>query len=72
MSNYEIIEECYACGSSALHKFCSLGSQPLANNLKDTPEQDDELYPLEVNVCMECYHSQLTVSLCQRNIEHFS
>ena len=63
MSNCEIIEECYACGSSALHKFCSLGSQPLANNLKDTPEQDDELYPLEVNVCMECYHSQLTVSV---------
>jgi SAM-dependent methyltransferase len=63
MSNCEIIEECYACGSSALYKFCSLGSQPLANNLKDTPEQDDELYPLEVNVCMECYHSQLTVSV---------
>jgi SAM-dependent methyltransferase len=63
MSNCEIIEECYACGSIALYKFCSLGSQPLANNLKDTPEQDDELYPLEVNVCMECYHSQLTVSV---------
>lgn len=63
MSNYVDIDECYACGSSMLHKFCSLGSQPLANNLKDTVNQPDELYPLEVNVCMGCYHSQLTVAV---------
>lgn len=63
MNNYVEIENCYACGSSLLYKFCSLGEQPLANNLKETVDQPDELYPLEVNVCMECYHSQLTVAV---------
>lgn len=63
MSDYIEVENCYACGSDLLHKFCSLGEQPLANNLKETVEQPDELYPLEVNVCINCYHSQLTVAV---------
>jgi len=63
MHNYNEIERCYACNSSYLYKFCSLGTQPLANNLKESIDQPDELYPLEVNLCLECYHSQLTVAV---------
>jgi len=63
MSKYTEIENCYACGSGLMHNYCSLGEQPLANNLKNSVDQIDELYPLEVNVCMSCYHSQLTVAV---------
>jgi 2-polyprenyl-3-methyl-5-hydroxy-6-metoxy-1,4-benzoquinol methylase len=63
MNNFKNIDNCYACGSEKLHKFCSLGEQPLANNLKNAVEESDELYPLEVNVCMNCYHSQLTIAV---------
>lgn len=63
MSNYVELKECLACGSNHLHKFCSLGEQPLANNLKNTELDPDELYPLEVNVCYNCFHSQLTVAV---------
>ena len=68
MSDYKEIKNCYACGSSYLHKFCSLGDQPLANNLKDNVDQPDELYPLEVNVCMDCYHSQLTIAVDRESL----
>jgi SAM-dependent methyltransferase len=63
MIDFGYMNNCLACGSENLYNFCSLGSQPLANNLKDNIEDPDELYPLEVNVCMECYHSQLTVAV---------
>lgn len=54
---------CLACGGNNLKLFCDLGKQPLANDLKVSLEQDEELYPLAVNVCQDCYHSQLTVSV---------
>jgi len=63
MNNYKIIDSCYACGSKKLYNFCSLGEQPLANNLKNNTQEAEELYPLEVNVCMDCYHSQLTIAV---------
>lgn len=63
MSNYIEVKTCYACGSDLLHKFCSLGEQPLANNLKNNVDERDDLYPLDVNVCMNCYHSQLTIAV---------
>lgn len=67
MSDFEYINECLACSSNMLFNFCSLGNQPLANNLKNSVDEKDELYPLEVSVCMTCYHSQLTVAV-NRNL----
>lgn len=63
MSNYVELKQCLACTSTDLHKFCSLGEQPLANNLKGSEQDPDELYPLEVNICHNCFHSQLTVAV---------
>lgn len=63
MSDYEFLYNCLACYSAKLYKFFSLGNQPLANNLKNTIEDPDNLYPLEVNVCLDCYHCQLTVAV---------
>jgi SAM-dependent methyltransferase len=37
--------------------------QPPANNLKITKEEPDMLFPLAVNHCKDCHHSQLTVAV---------
>lgn len=63
MTDYKQMTECLACGSPHLSQYCNLGMQPLANNLKDTADQPDELYPLSVNLCLNCYHSQLSVAV---------
>ena len=63
MIQYKEMTECVACGSTHLQMFCSLGKQPLANNLKNSKEDADELFPLEVNVCKDCFHSQLTIAV---------
>jgi len=55
---YELTE-CLACGSNDLLLALSLGRQPLANNFLKEPRQN-ELYPLAVNLCNNCYHLQLT------------
>lgn len=61
--SYKKMTECLACGGKNLNLFCDLGKQPLANDLKDTINQKETLYPLAVNVCGDCFHSQLTVSV---------
>jgi 2-polyprenyl-3-methyl-5-hydroxy-6-metoxy-1,4-benzoquinol methylase len=50
---------CLACGSEHLIPSLNLGNQPLANDLKSKPIQQDT-YPLGVNLCTNCYHLQLT------------
>lgn len=63
MSFYKKMTECLACNGSNLILFCDLGEQPLANDLKDFIGQEESLYPLAVNVCQDCFHCQLTVSV---------
>jgi 2-polyprenyl-3-methyl-5-hydroxy-6-metoxy-1,4-benzoquinol methylase len=50
---------CLACGSTHLIPSLDLGNQPLANNFKDIPDEQDT-YPLQVNLCKDCCHLQLT------------
>ena len=50
---------CLACGGTHLIPSLDLGNQPLANNLKDNPSEQDT-YPLGVNLCEDCCHLQLT------------
>ena len=50
---------CLACGSMNLDLALDLGQQPLANNFKAAPK-DNEYYPLAVNRCTRCHHLQLT------------
>jgi hypothetical protein len=39
----------------------SLGNSPLANNLKNTIDEESEMYPLEVNYCTKCQNCQLSI-----------
>ena len=59
MENCQELSNCLACGSANLIPAIDLGHQPLANNFKKTPAQN-ELYPLAVNLCVDCHHLQLT------------
>jgi SAM-dependent methyltransferase len=61
--NYKNLNECLACGSKQLYEYMSLGMQPLANDLKASPEDTKELYPLSLNVCCDCWHSQLGIAI---------
>jgi SAM-dependent methyltransferase len=52
-------KQCLACGSDELTPSLNLGMQPLANNLTTKPDNQDR-YPLAVNLCKSCCHLQLT------------
>jgi len=54
---------CRCCGSKKLKRVLSLGYQPLANNLLDNKNEKSKIYPLELNVCEECFNCQLSVSV---------
>lgn len=56
------ISNCLACGGHELENYLDLGSQPLANAFHSA---DSALprFPLSVNLCTQCYHSQLTVAV---------
>jgi len=58
IKNYKY--QCRSCGGQNLKRFISLGYQPLANNLLEYKNEKDELYPLEVNFCSDCYNCQLS------------
>ncbi len=53
------IHQCRCCGSSALFPYLNFGWQPLANSYHKGEET--EVFPLAVNVCDGCFHSQLSV-----------
>jgi 2-polyprenyl-3-methyl-5-hydroxy-6-metoxy-1,4-benzoquinol methylase len=50
--------ECLACGESDLRSILDLGKQPLANNYHKGEEQEE--YPLNLNLCQKCFHLQLS------------
>lgn len=54
------IYQCCACGSANLKKVLDLGEQPLANSYLDSVDQEETVYPLAANVCLDCHHVQLT------------
>jgi dTDP-4-dehydrorhamnose reductase/2-polyprenyl-3-methyl-5-hydroxy-6-metoxy-1,4-benzoquinol methylase len=56
-------QECRVCGSKTLEKYLDLGLMPLANNLEFTSKRAKEInrFPLQVNFCENCFHSQLSV-----------
>ena len=59
METCQELKECLACGSPELLPAINLGNQPLANNFLKEPGKN-ELYPLAVNQCANCFHLQLT------------
>ncbi len=55
--------KCRCCDSNNLTRVLSLGYQPLANNLINKIEEKSKLYPLELNVCRDCFNCQLSVAV---------
>jgi len=53
------ITTCRVCGSDRIEGFFDLGKQPLANSLLDTPDDQEEVYPLSLSYCHECSLVQL-------------
>lgn len=56
----EEIIECVACGSSDLELILTLGNQPLANSYKKDRNEEQPHFPLAINFCKNCNHTQLT------------
>ena len=51
---------CRVCEGDFVH-YLSLGLSPLANNLNSKKNEKNDLYPLDLNFCKQCYNSQLSV-----------
>ena len=51
---------CRVCGGDFVH-YLSLGLSPLANNLNNNKNETNDLYPLDLNYCIQCSNSQLSV-----------
>ena len=60
--SYTTLNKCVACGGSNLIQFLDLAKQPLANNYHDGSGAGDS-YQLGLNLCTDCYHTQLPVSV---------
>ncbi len=72
MSAYKAIDKCLACGGEillpsmdlpgGLEPYWVAEDQPLANAFHDGATNQPR-YPLALNVCQNCHHSQLTVAV---------
>ena len=60
LENAKELKECLCCGSEHLKSVLDLGTQPLANSFIDDPAVPELLFPLELNICTDCTHLQLS------------
>jgi 2-polyprenyl-3-methyl-5-hydroxy-6-metoxy-1,4-benzoquinol methylase len=60
MQNYIELNECRVCSSKKLVEVLDLNNQPLANSYHNNDEEQEE-FPLKINVCSKCFHVQLSV-----------
>lgn len=58
---YEQIDRCRCCGKAWLTQYLDLGYQPLANEYSKTDSIIEKRFPLKVNLCENCFHSQLSI-----------
>lgn len=61
-TDYKELKTCLAYGGNNLTKFLDFSNQPLANSFTKAPTKLKE-YPLQVNACKDCSHSQLSVAV---------
>lgn len=59
--SYTANKKCLCCDSTNLQPYLDLGDQPLANSYHKGVML--EKYPLVVQVCKDCWHNQLTMSV---------
>lgn len=57
---YSRKDDCIACGGTNLNFVLDLGLQPSANSFKKNKNDQEDFYPLAVNVCSDCSHLQLS------------
>lgn len=59
------LTRCLACGGENLREYFRAPDQPLANSLVDHPmlKHLPAKYPLGLNVCLDCWHSQNLVAV---------
>ncbi|MBM3349913.1 MAG: class I SAM-dependent methyltransferase [Betaproteobacteria bacterium] len=53
------LNECLCCGSKSTESVIDLGYQPPANSFLELGAPLSKAYPLALNVCTSCWHSQL-------------
>ena len=58
--NCRQLDSCLACGSNNLQMTLDLNDQPLANNFIKNIRAPEPVFPLAVNLCLDCFHLQLT------------
>ena len=61
--NYNELKTCLCCGSDDIETILDLTEQPLANSYKINSDDDEDRYPLQLNLCKKCYHTQLSVAV---------
>lgn len=67
MSSYTITN-CLCCGGAKLRMALDLGMQPPANSYTESAAERVEEFPLGLNVCQDCWHSQLSYCVDRRQI----
>jgi len=60
MQDAKHLNECLCCGSDRLKLVLDLKEQPLANSFKKTAEESEPQFPLQLNICEDCTHLQLS------------
>lgn len=60
---YRIPTRCLACGSENLRPYFKAPPHPPANALRAGVDVDQTRYPLGLNVCIDCWHSQNVIAL---------
>lgn len=60
---YIPLNRCLCCKSKRLKPYLDLGWQPLVNNLVSSYDSKPDSFPLIVNVCTRCWHSQLSIAV---------
>ena len=60
--DYEALVHCVACDSIDLKLVLDLGRQQLANEYMISKNQPDT-FPLGLNLCLNCFHSQLSIAV---------
>ena len=58
--NFYALTHCLCCNSDELILTLDLGHQPLANDFRPPYSLEPETFPLALNTCKKCWHSQLS------------
>ncbi|MFH1380023.1 MAG: class I SAM-dependent methyltransferase [bacterium] len=66
--SYSSINMCRSCSSEKIEEFINLGKQPLANGLKKSDSQTDQLFPLRLLYCHNCTLVQLGETVDQERL----